>query len=78
MITELSNSPLSVNWQRDHACRYLEARYGKSVWFLAPETFSNVLERWIWAVANNLPVVAEACIVDIESRLGSTDDGCEK
>jgi len=69
------NQPLpQPEWQKDHARRYLEARYGKSVWFRAPETFSNVMERWIWAAAGDLPVMAEECITNIESHLNGTEE----
>jgi hypothetical protein len=34
----------------------------------APETFSNTLERWIWAVAADAPELAERCIAAIEQR----------
>jgi hypothetical protein len=36
---------------KDQAKRYMEAVYGKDVWFKAPETFDNILVRWIWAIA---------------------------
>jgi hypothetical protein len=51
------------------ARRYLEARYGKNVWFRAPETFSNILERWIWAVARDAGEIAEESIASIEAHL---------
>lgn len=54
---------------RKQARRYLEARYGLDVWFRAPETFDNLLERWIWAVASNAPELAEESIVAIETGL---------
>lgn len=54
---------------RDQARRYLEARYGKNVWFRAPETFGNVLERWIWAVASGAAELAEECMTLIEQHL---------
>ena len=53
---------------RTQAQRYLEARYGRDVWFRfkAPETFGNMLERWIWSVASDAPELGEACIAAIE------------
>lgn len=56
------------NWMQDHARRYLEARYGKDVWFRAPETFGNAVERWIWAVASDAPEVAGQAIAAIEQH----------
>ena len=53
---------------RRQASRYLEARYGKNVWFKAPETFDNVLERWIWAVASDAGDLAEKCMTEIEEH----------
>ena len=53
---------------RKQAQRYLEARYGQSVWYRAPETFGNTLERWIWAVASNVPELAEECMTAIEQH----------
>jgi len=52
----------------DWARRYLVARYGDKVWFRAPETFENVLERWIWAIAQNSPDMAESCMKQIENH----------
>jgi hypothetical protein len=54
---------------RGQARRYLEARFGQEVWFRAPETFGNVTERWIWAVASAEPALAEECITAIEQHL---------
>ena len=51
---------------RDQACRYLAATYGPSVWWRAPETFDNVLERWILALANVRPKAAEEAMARIE------------
>jgi hypothetical protein len=51
---------------RDQAKRYLEACYGKSVWFRAPETFENAVERWIWSVASGEIEFAEDCMAKIE------------
>jgi len=73
-MTVTLNQPLPQSeWQKDHARRYLESIYGKSVWFRAPETFGNVLERWIWAVASDLPVMAEECITGIESHFNEKE-----
>ena len=48
------------------AQRYMEAVYGPGVWFRAPETFGNVLIRWIYAVASSMPLEAEKCMAKIE------------
>lgn len=61
-------------WTQDHARRYLEARYGKSVWFRAPETFGNTVERWIWAVASDAPEFAEEQISAIEAHFSDAAD----
>jgi hypothetical protein len=52
---------------RAQARRYMEAVYGESVWFRAPETFGNVLERWIWAVGTGEPELAEEAMGRIET-----------
>jgi hypothetical protein len=55
---------------RGQAKRYLEARYGEDVWFRAPETFDNVVERWIWAVASSAEdTIGEECMTAIEEQL---------
>jgi hypothetical protein len=50
------------------AQRYMSAVYGPSVGFRAPETFDNILERWILAVGMGVPGVgfAEECMSTIE------------
>lgn len=58
--------PLTLEAVRDQARRYMEAVYGKAIWFAAPETINNVLERWIWGVASNAPSWAEESITRIE------------
>jgi hypothetical protein len=52
---------------REQAQRYLEAMYGKAVWIRKPDGFSNVVERWIFAVATCNASVGEECIKEIES-----------
>jgi hypothetical protein len=42
----------ALNLVREQARTYLEARFGKNVWFRAPETFEGAFDRWIWAVAS--------------------------
>lgn len=59
----------AATWRRDQASRYMEARYGKNVWFKAPETFTNAVERWIWAVASGSEALAEESISAIEAHL---------
>jgi hypothetical protein len=51
---------------QDQARRYMVAAYGEAVWFRAPETFNNVLERWIWAVSGAHIDMAEECMSKIE------------
>ena len=48
------------------AHRYLVACYGKSYIFRAPETFENLLERWIWAVGAGEAEFAEQQMTAIE------------
>ena len=60
---------------RGQARRYIEARYGTSAWFKAPETFDNVLECWIWAVASSAEeTVGEECITAIEEKLAEAGE----
>jgi hypothetical protein len=61
---------------REQAKRYLEARYGKEVWFRAPETFGNVLERWIWSVAASVEdTLGEECMQAIEEKMQEVRNG---
>ena len=48
------------------AYRYMVACYGTSFVFKAPETFPNLLERWLIAVAAGNVGFAEDCMVQIE------------
>jgi cytochrome c-type biogenesis protein CcmH/NrfF len=58
---------------RAQAQRYMVARYGKDVWYRAPETFGNMLERWIWAVASDVPAMAEESIAAIEQHFAERE-----
>lgn len=49
------------------ARRYLEARYGRDVWFRAPETFGP-FEQWVHAVASGHDEQAEKCMTAIEEH----------
>ena len=55
---------------RGQASRYLKARYGEDYVYRAPETFQNVLERWIWGVAADSATIAEESIKTIEEHIG--------
>lgn len=69
-MSKAGESAASPGTVRGQARRYLEARYGGAVWFKAPETIDNVLERWIWAVASDCEdTVGEECIAAIEAKL---------
>lgn len=63
---------------RGHADRYLRARYGPDYVYRAPETFGNMLERWIWAVGAGVPELAHSSIGAIEEffagRAGADGD----
>lgn len=48
------------------AHRYFQAIYGPDYVYRAPETFGNLVERWIWAVGGDVPQMAEASMADIE------------
>jgi len=74
-INELTIDESTYDWRQDHARRYLEARYGKNVWFKAPETFGNVLERWLWACANNSRELAEESVKAIEAHYAEERKG---
>src|SRR5579859_4229656 len=51
---------------QDQACRYFRAIYGPDYVYRAPETFGNLVERWIWAVGGDVAQMAEALMADIE------------
>jgi hypothetical protein len=65
---------LTVPEIRQQASRYLTARFGEEYVYRAPETFTNVLERWIWALAAGSPEMAEECISRIEQGLAEAAD----
>jgi hypothetical protein len=58
---------------RDHARRYFKAVYGPDYLYRAPETFGNLVERWIWAVASEVPEMARTSIADIERHCAERD-----
>jgi hypothetical protein len=63
------DDPPETDWRQETARKYLEARYGPSVWFRAPETFGNYVERWIWSIANGSRELGEFCMSEIEKNL---------
>jgi hypothetical protein len=56
----------------------MEVVYGKEVWFCAPETFDNVLIRWIWAVASNEIEFADQQMTRIEEMARQQEEGITK
>ena len=70
---ELGEARSEASMIRDHASRYLRAVYGPDYIYRAPETFGNLLERWIWAVAAGVPEMAHASIADIERHCAERD-----
>jgi hypothetical protein len=64
---------LTVADIQQQAARYLTARFGEGYAYRAPETFGNVVERWIWALAAGSGGLAESCISSIEAHLASPD-----
>jgi hypothetical protein len=71
---ELAEARAEAAMIRDHANRYLRAVYGPDYIYRAPETFGNMLERWIWAVAAGIPETAHASIADIERHCAERDE----
>jgi hypothetical protein len=72
---ELGEARSEAAMIRDHANRYLRAVYGPDVVYRAPETFGNLVERWIWAIGAEVPEIAHACIADIERHCAERDAG---
>jgi hypothetical protein len=73
-VTERITGPAAdhLDKVREQARRYLEAQYGKDVWYAAPETFNNMLERWIWAVASGCEgTLGEECTAAIEAHMAA-------
>jgi hypothetical protein len=64
-----------TGWAQGHARRYLTAVYGPDYVFAAPETFSNMLERWVWAVGAGAPELAETCMAAIEQHFAARQGG---
>lgn len=62
----------ALSWQTEQARRYMEAIYGDDVWFRAPETFTNLVERWIWAVASGHQEAAADTMTTIEQLARTT------
>lgn len=54
---------------KEQAKRYLEAKYGKNVWYRAPETFANLVERWMWTIASGLPDHGSEIMSEIEKQI---------
>ena len=54
---------------QEQAASYLRARYGDDYVYRAPETFGNVVERWIWAVAAGSLAMADECMTAIETHM---------
>lgn len=63
----------SLTATRDQAKRYFEARYGKNVWFSAPETFGP-FERWVWAVAGAHDEMAATVMTEIVEHFNEQDN----
>lgn len=55
--------------------RYFVAVHGRSYIYRAPETFDNVLERWMLAVAADNQEVAEEHMRTIEVRMKEDSNG---
>lgn len=68
-MTAASGPAQGLKVLRGQARRYLEARYGRDVWFRAPETLGNVPEQWIRAVASGEGAFAEERMSSIEQHL---------
>lgn len=59
-------------WQAQQARRYLEAMFGiENVWYRAPETFSNLLERWLWAVGTGNRDAGDHIMAQIEDAIAA-------
>lgn len=56
---------------KEHIHRYFLAVYGKEYFYRAPETFSNVLERWMLAIMAGDLTIAEQHIEAIEQHFES-------
>lgn len=70
---ELGEARSEAAMVRDHARRYLAAVYGPDYVYRAPETFPTLLERWMWAIASEVPEMAHAAIADIEGQAAPSD-----
>jgi hypothetical protein len=76
-MAKLQDEP-TEHFTKGHARRYMEAVYGDSVWFRAPETFNNVLERWMWGVACNVEDYAETQMAIIEQMVANMRNAEQK
>jgi hypothetical protein len=75
--TPSATPPGQLGIVREQARRYLVAVYGEDVWFRAPETFTSLLERWIWAVGTGTGAadMAEENITRIEQLCAEREKG---
>lgn len=67
VTTEAPRAP-NPDWQQKQAGRYLKAVYGPDAIYRAPETFSNLVEQWIWSVASDTAEFGESCMAAIEAH----------
>lgn len=58
---------------RDQARRYFNAVHGPDWVFKAPEQFSNLVERWIWALQSGDLDFAETIMAGIETMAAEAD-----
>jgi len=52
---------------RDQATRYFRAVYGDNWIYRAPEQWTNLVERWIWAVSSGDFDFAETVMANLEA-----------
>lgn len=68
------STPLTLDMVRDQARRYMAARYGPDWVYRAPETFPNVIEQWMLAIAFGAAGQSEILMTAIEQHLAVSRD----
>lgn len=73
MTEPTTDTAITIDQVRDHIGRYMTAVHGKDWVYRAPETFGNLVERWLLAVASGDVDFAGEQISEIE-RLAAERD----
>lgn len=74
-VDRMRHESQSYQQVRNDARRYMVAVYGPGWTFKAPETFENLLERWLWAVSADEMKMAATAMTEIERMAKAHKEG---